>query len=143
MRRTGPVGQRRNQADSRFRSRNREPRFKACPAGVAWGDPVTAASSFQPEALEAARAAAPELRRGFLTEQLGPGWRETAQELECVSVHCNYRYLTRAQAIEAHAAGFWLLCYTVNSPGLARKLFSWGVDAVFTDRLDLFRADFS
>jgi glycerophosphoryl diester phosphodiesterase len=34
-------------------------------------------------------------------------------------------------------AGFWLLCWTVNDQKIARELFSWGVDAIFTDRLDL------
>jgi len=31
-----------------------------------------------------------------------------------------------------------LLCYTVNEPATARRLFfPWGIDAIFTDRLDL------
>jgi len=40
-------------------------------------------------------------------------------------------------------AGFALLCYTVNDTESARRLFSWGVDAIFTDRLDRFPADWA
>jgi glycerophosphoryl diester phosphodiesterase len=99
--------------------------------------PLPLLSSFEPTALEAARSTAPELSRGYLTDHLGPGWREAARSIDCVSVHCNWRRLTPAQTEEAHDAGFWLLCYTVNDAESARTLFSWGVDAVFTDRLDL------
>ena len=37
-----------------------------------------------------------------------------------------------------HAAGYGLLCYTVNDPARAQLLYSWGVDCIVTDRLDLF-----
>ena len=40
-------------------------------------------------------------------------------------------------------AGYWLACWTVNDPEIARVLFDWGVDAVITDRLDLIGPDFS
>ena len=104
-----------------------------------WRDasPAPLLSSFQRSSLEVARATAPELNRGYLTERIGPGWNESARALGCVSVHCNFKYLNEAQAAEIRDAGYWLLCYTVNEPETARKLFSWGVDAVFTDRLDL------
>src|SRR6266571_1255138 len=85
--------------------------------------PAPLLSSFQRAALEAARAA--------------------AQALGCVSVHCNCKYLTAAQAKEIRGAGYRLLCYTVNDPEIARRLFSWGVDAIYTDRLDLIPPDFS
>jgi len=98
-------------------------------------------SSFQPASLEAARTAAPELPRGFLTYRLDQDWREVARGLDCVSVHCDWRHLTAAQSREAQEAGFWLLCYTVNDPASARRLFSWGVDGIFTDRLDLVPPD--
>ena len=100
-------------------------------------------SSFEPASLEAARAAAPELDRGYLTDRLGSGWDEAARALGCVSVHCNCKYLTEGQADEVRSAGYWLLCYTVNEPVIARRLFSWGIDAIFTDRLDLIPPDFA
>ena len=105
--------------------------------------PAPLLSSFHPAALEAARESAPGLARGFLTERIEPGWAETASALECVSLHCNCEYLTQAQVDEVRAEGYWLLCYTVDDPGSARRLFSWGVDAIFTDRLDLIGPDFA
>ncbi len=105
--------------------------------------PAPLLSSFQRVALEAARAAAPELDRGFLTDRIEPDWRDAAQALGCVSVHCNCKYLTPAHAKEIRGAGYWLLCYTANDPETVRRLFSWGVDAIFTDRLDLIPPDFS
>src|SRR6267378_4419965 len=89
----------------------------------------------------AARAVAPDLDRGYLTDRLAPGWVEAARALGCVSVHCNSKYLTQVQADEVRSAGYWLLCYTVNEPSSARRLFSWGIDAIFTDRLDLIPPD--
>lgn len=99
-------------------------------------------SSFQRNCLEVARRAAPDFERGYLTDRIEPGWRDAAGELGCVSVHCDCTHLTREQAGEVKRAGYWLLCYTVNDPELARRLFSWGVDAIFTDRLDLIAPDF-
>lgn len=100
-------------------------------------------SSFHPASLEAARESVPGLARGFLTERIEPGWAETASALGCVSLHCNCEYLTQAQVDEIRTAGYWLLCYTVNDPDSARRLFSWGVNAIFTDRLDLIGPDFA
>jgi len=100
-------------------------------------------SSFHRTCLEAARAAAPEFELGYLTDRIERSWRESAQQLGCMSVHCNSEYLIEAQAHDVKRAGYWLLCYTVNDTDLARRLFSWGVDAIFTDRLDLFPPDFA
>ncbi len=97
-------------------------------------------SSFQETCIEVARAVAPDFARGYLIDRIEPGWREAARRLGCVSVHCNCEHLTQAQAREIGSAGYWLLCYTVNDADAARRLFSWGVDAIFTDRLDLFPA---
>jgi glycerophosphoryl diester phosphodiesterase len=100
-------------------------------------------SSFQRTCLEVARSIVPDFERGYLTERLLPGWREAARALGCVSVHCDQLHLTEAQAGEVKRAGYWLLCYTVNDPSAAQRLFAWGVDAIFTDRLDLIPPDFS
>ena len=100
-------------------------------------------SSFHRICLEVARSAAPEFERGYLTDRIERGWRESAEQLGCVSVHCNSGHLVEAQAHDVKRAGYGLLCYTVNDTDLARRLFSWGVDAIFTDRLDLFPPDFA
>jgi len=105
--------------------------------------PVPLLSSFERISLETARAVAPQLDRGYLTDRIEPGWDKAARALGCVSVHCNCKFLTEAQADEVRSAGYWLLCYTVNEPEAARRLFSWGIDAIFTDRLDLIPPDFA
>jgi len=99
-------------------------------------------SSFQPVALAAAQAAAPELPRGAITRSLPPEWESWMQKLGCVSLHCDYRMLLPQQVRSVHDAGYWLACWTVNDPAIARVLFDWGVDALITDRLDLIPADF-
>jgi glycerophosphoryl diester phosphodiesterase len=100
-------------------------------------------SSFHRTCLEVAQTAVPQFERGYLTDRIERGWRESVQELGCVSVHCNSEHLTEAQADDVKRAGYGLLCYTVNDTETARRLFSWGVDAIFTDRLDLFPPDFA
>ena len=94
-------------------------------------------SSFSIAALEAARAVAPRLARGLLAGEIPVDWRDRLVQLDCISLHCDYRYLTVARAQGVKEAGYALLCYTVNDPATARELFDWGVDAVVTDRLDL------
>jgi glycerophosphoryl diester phosphodiesterase len=98
-------------------------------------------SSFSVAALEAARTAAPRLARGLLVGPVESGWRQTVEQLGCLSLHCDHSQLTAGQVSEVRSAGHALCCYTVNDPGRARELFSWGVDAIFTDRLDLIEAD--
>lgn len=100
-------------------------------------------SSFQPPALAAAMEAAAELPRGALATRIPPAWQARMQELDCVSLHCDYRELAPQQARAVRDAGCWLLCYTVNDAKIARVLFDWGVDAIITDRLDLIAPDFS
>jgi len=100
-------------------------------------------SSFQTTCLEIAREAAPDFERGYLTERIEPGWRDEVARLGCVSVHCNWKQMTRPLADAVKAEGFGLLCYTVNDTAVAQRLFSWGVDAIFTDRLDLIPPDFA
>ena len=94
-------------------------------------------SSFSIAALEAAVAAAPELPRGLLVDEIPHGWRDGLAQLNCLSLHCDFKRLTMDRARAVKEAGYGLLCYTVNDPATARELFAWGVDAVVTDRLDL------
>lgn len=100
-------------------------------------------SSFSVEALAAARAAAPDLPRGWLIDRVPADWRERVDALGAVAVHTNHRHLTARRAAEINAAGVWLFCYTVNAPARARELFDWGVDAFCTDRIDLIGPDFA
>jgi glycerophosphoryl diester phosphodiesterase len=94
-------------------------------------------SSFSMEALAAAKEVAPALPRGMLVGKIPPDWQARMQNLECAALHCKHSELTRALADAIHAAGYAVLCWTVNDPVEAGKLFGWGVDCIVTDRLDL------
>lgn len=99
-------------------------------------------SSFSHSALLAAQTYAPELARGYLTDAVPTDWRELLAQTGAVALHTNHRTLSPKLASAAKDAGFGLLCYTVNDPLRARELFSWGVDAICTDALDLIGPDF-
>ncbi len=100
-------------------------------------------SSFSIDALEAARAAVPDLPRGWLVDRVPSDWQARFDALDCVAVHTNHRHLTPARAAEIKASGAWLFCYTVNEPARAGELLAWGVDAFCTDRIDLIDPDFA
>ncbi len=99
-------------------------------------------SSFARAALVAARAAAPDLPRGYLLDRVPDRWQQELEALGCVALHTNHKHLTKTQARAIKDAGYWLFCYTVNDPGRAREIFDWGVDALCTDRIDQVSADF-
>ena len=95
-------------------------------------------SSFQPEALEAARAAAPALPRALLIDSLREGWLDEAQALGCVAVVTNFRVMDATVITELHAANMRAVVYTVNDPAEARRLVALGVDGLITDAVDRF-----
>lgn len=99
-------------------------------------------SSFEYAALEAAKAAAPALPRGYLLHEWIDDWQEQASALGCVSLHFNHKILTEERVKAVKQAGYRILVYTVNQPERARTLLTWGVDAICTDRIDLIGADF-
>ncbi len=94
-------------------------------------------SSFSVEALQAARAAAPDVPRALLVGAVPDDWRAQLDALAAVALHARESGLGAAQVAAVKAAGFGLMAYTVNDPARARELFASGVDAVCTDRLDL------
>lgn len=99
-------------------------------------------SSFSFDALVSAKKEAPGIPCGFLIDQIDTGWLSALQELDAVALHTNQKYLTAAMAAEIKAAGYGLLCYTVNTPERATEICAWGVDAFCTDRIDLIPANF-
>ncbi|VEB44835.1 Glycerophosphoryl diester phosphodiesterase [Chromobacterium violaceum] len=82
-------------------------------------------SSFEIDALRAAQAAEPALPRAFLCEEIPADWRAILAELDCVALHCDHKSLTEPLARDIKAAGYQLLCYTVNDPADARRLLAW------------------
>ena len=95
-------------------------------------------SSFQPDALAAARAAQPELPRALLLDTLWSGWLETALTLGCVALVCNQTCWDKSSVSLAQSAGLRCMSYTVNDEWEAERLIALGTDAFITDRIDLF-----
>jgi glycerophosphoryl diester phosphodiesterase len=98
-------------------------------------------TSFTPEALEGAKATAPEIPRGLLVDTHWKGWLETAIALECVAVVANHALWDTSMVTQVHAAGMRCLSYTVNDEWAAQRLWELGTDGIITDRVDLFAPD--
>ena len=96
-------------------------------------------SSFSEEALAAARDAVPELDRALLVERVPKDWLERLSRLGCIALDSDYRELDEARVAAAHAAGYRLLTYTPNDPGVVSKLAAWDLDGIITDAIDLVR----
>lgn len=99
--------------------------------------PLPLVSSFDLTALTLCRSLAPEMPLGLLLEEWDKDWLIKAKELQCYSVHFNKRALNASRAKQIKEEGYLLFAYTVNRRRQARKLFDWGVDAVFSDYPDL------
>ena len=97
-------------------------------------------TSFKPEALAAARQAAPDLPRGLLVDTLWEGWLAKAQELGCAAVVANHSLWNATNVAQVHGAGLRCLSYTVNDQEAAEHLLALGTDGIITDRVDLFSA---
>ena len=95
-------------------------------------------SSFSPDALLAARAAAPHLPRALLLDRLHDGWLKQAQALGCVAVVIQYSLITAEVATDVHDVGMRALAYTVNDPVQAQRLIALDIDGLITDAVDYF-----
>jgi glycerophosphoryl diester phosphodiesterase len=98
--------------------------------------PPPVLSSFAPDALAAARTAAPQLLRGLLVKAVPADWAARMAALACVSLHAEQSRLTEPTVRAVKAAGVPLMAYTVNDPARARELRAWGVDALVTDDVE-------
>lgn len=90
-------------------------------------------SSFSIDALKSLRKHAPDCLLGLLLHEWQADWKEICASLQCVSVHVNETILTPEYAYDIKSMGKRLLSYTVNDSKRAEELYSWGVDAVFSD----------
>lgn len=113
----------------------------AIAAALAWhdADVPPLLSSFEPEALAAARRAVPGLPRALLLDALPDDWLERVRALDCVALDANHRVLSPEVVARARASGLRVLAYTVNDPARAATLRGWGVDCVITDAVDTIR----
>ncbi len=99
-------------------------------------------SSFSFEALMAAKAAAPQLPRGWLASQFVEEDWERLAALEAVSLHTNHRKLAPENIARLHERGYRVLAYTVNEVAAAERWFAAGIDGLVTDNLREFAARF-
>jgi glycerophosphoryl diester phosphodiesterase len=60
-------------------------------------------------------------------------WEEVLDHCNCIALHVDQKILTPQRVAQVKKKGLLLLAYTVNDTARATELFSWGVDAVFSD----------
>lgn len=94
-------------------------------------------SSFDYNALVFCRQFSPEIPIGLLLDKWQDHWLAMAKDLGCVSVHLSHRIANLARISAIKKAGYLVYVYTINRKRKAVKLFSWGVDAVFSNYPDL------
>jgi glycerophosphoryl diester phosphodiesterase len=99
-------------------------------------------SSFSLEALMAAKDAAPELPRGWLTEELTDADWDRLKALDAVALHTDHKTFAAERIREVQDRGYRVMLYTVNEIPVAEKLLDAGVDGIFTDNLKEFAARF-
>jgi len=95
-------------------------------------------SSFEPDALAAARDAVPALPRALLLDALPAGWFEQALALGASAVVTAYPLMDAAVIARLHGAGLRALCYTVNDAAEVARLLALGIDGIITDAVDRF-----
>ncbi|OHV12298.1 glycerophosphodiester phosphodiesterase family protein [Kushneria phosphatilytica] len=99
-------------------------------------------SSFSMAALERARELDKHCALGILYEDGPPrGWASDAEQLAAFSIHPDWQSLDPDRAEEIRHHGQRLICYTVNDPERFQQWWSHGVDAIITDRPELFDND--
>lgn len=90
-------------------------------------------SSFDHDMLRIYRQQDKQQPIGPLYEQIDAHWYNTLQELNAISLHCDWQHLTSAQAHAIKAAGYQLVIYTCNDPVSAKQLRAMGVDSIISD----------
>ena len=95
-------------------------------------------TSFRPDALAAAREAAPGLPRGLLLDTLRDGWLDEALALGCGAVVTHFALMDAALCQRLHDRGLAALVYTVNDPAEAIRQHALGIDGIVTDAVDRF-----
>lgn len=95
--------------------------------------PTPLISSFSRLAVAAAKDVAPQWPRGLIFDRLPEDWADLGKTLGLTTLNANHKNLTREQVMEVRGAGYAVMAYTVNETARAETLFSWGVDAIFTD----------
>ncbi|WP_423063723.1 glycerophosphodiester phosphodiesterase family protein [Candidiatus Paracoxiella cheracis] len=104
--------------------------------------PVPLISSALPACLQSMKAITDEYPQGFIMHEWADSWRDTVDELGCVSLHVEYEQLNPKRAEAVKLAEKKLLAYTINDATVAKSLFDIGVDSVFSDNPELLEQTF-
>jgi glycerophosphoryl diester phosphodiesterase len=99
--------------------------------------PMPLLSSFDRSVLQLCRNLAPEIPLALLMHEWDEQWSRVAADLAVYSIHVHHRVLTAERVKDMLSQGYKVASYTVNRKRLAKKLFSWGVDSIFSDYPDL------
>jgi glycerophosphoryl diester phosphodiesterase len=99
-------------------------------------------SSFNLEALRAARKAEPNLAIGILVKIPEANHLALLEELGAVSMHCDQKHITSELVRLFHENGYRVMTYTVNETARVQALLDIGVDGIFTDNLAVMAAHF-
>ncbi|MBS0357672.1 MAG: glycerophosphoryl diester phosphodiesterase [Proteobacteria bacterium] len=95
-------------------------------------------SSFSIESLRVARSLDPHVPIGIVCTEINFDWKKLAEELNAISVHVCEKNLNADLIHAIKSTGRYVLSYTINNLASGKKLFSEGVDAIFTDDLPTF-----
>lgn len=90
-------------------------------------------SSFDPEALAAMHALAPELELAMLWSELPADWEARIAAIPAGTIHLNYRALSIGFLEKARAQGIKVRAWTSNDPIQLVSFWSAGLSGVITD----------
>jgi glycerophosphoryl diester phosphodiesterase len=90
-------------------------------------------SSFSLKTLEYLRALSSHVQLAYLLDEWDPHWKEVADRLGCVSIHCNEKIISPERIMAIQSTDRKVLAYTVNHADRAKELFFYGIDAIFSD----------
>ena len=98
--------------------------------------------SFSADALDAARAAAPGLQRGWIVQDPWDGDLSPLDGVDAVSIHLEHRLIVPSLVGRVHDQGRRVVAWTVNDAAKAEELLALGVDGIVTDNVREFATRF-
>ena len=95
-------------------------------------------SCYDHDVLAAYRNLDQQAQLGLLYDHLPEHWLLKAKALQATSIHCDWQLITESDINAVKRANLQLYCYTCNDASFAQRLFTQGVDGIFTDDPRLF-----
>lgn len=101
--------------------------------------PLPLISSANPQCLARLRELNCPYPLAYITDNWHDNCLKYLHQYDCFSLHINHKHLNDQILRHIHEAGFKVLCYTVNNHKTVKKLLDMGVDALFTDKMEILR----